>query len=116
MRSDSSESSKQSRFDHIRSIVAQIPLGSVSTYGTIAAMPGTRDARQVGWAVYGNQNPLVPCHRVVNKQGYLAKDFSLGGWEEQKRRLVPEGITFTEPNRVDMEKHMWSGEKSNDKK
>lgn len=104
-----SDSSKQSRFNHIRSIVAQIPRGYVSTYGTIAAISGTRDARQVGWAVYGNQDTTVPCHRVVNKQGYLAKDFSLGGWEEQKRRLEPEGITFTEPNRVDMEKHFWDG-------
>lgn len=101
--------SKQNTFTKIRSLVSQIPEGKVSTYGTIALLAGIKDARQVGWAIYGNQDPNVPCHRVVNKQGFLAKDFSLGGWEEQKRRLLPEGITFVQDNQVDMNKHFWNG-------
>ena len=100
---------KKPLFEEIRAMVAKIPEGKVSTYGTIAKLVGTKDARKVGWAVYGNQDPNVPCHRVVNREGYLAKDFSLGGWEEQKRRLEPEGIEFTEENRVNLEKHLWLG-------
>lgn len=44
----------------------------------------------------GNQDPLVPCHRVIRKGGYLAEKFSLGGWKEQKRRLLEDGIEFFE--------------------
>lgn len=98
-------------FTKIRSLVARIPKGKVSTYGTIANLAGIKDSRQVGWAIYNNQDKKVPCHRVVNKDGFLAKDFSLGGWQEQKRRLVPEGVTFVEEMRVDMMKHFWGGAK-----
>ena len=97
-------------FTKLRSLVSQIPKGKVSTYGSIAKMAGIKDARQVGWAIYNNQDKNVPCHRVVNKEGLLAKDFSLGGWQEQKRRLEPEGVTFLEELKVDMKKHFWNGE------
>lgn len=70
-------------------------------------MAGITDARKVGWAVYENQNPNVPCHRVVNKVGYLAEKFSLGGWQEQKSRLEPEGVIFKSEKQVDLEKCRW---------
>jgi methylated-DNA-protein-cysteine methyltransferase-like protein len=67
----------------------------------------------VGWAVYGNQDKDVPCHRIVNKEGYLAKKFSLGGWREQKARLEPDGVVFSEEDRVDLEKCLWHPDKKN---
>lgn len=94
-------------FERIRAIVRKIPRGKVSTYGDVARMAGLRDARQVGWAVWGNQDTSVPCHRVVKKDGTLAKDFSLGGWKEQKARLWPEGVTFVSEMVVDLGKHLW---------
>jgi methylated-DNA-protein-cysteine methyltransferase-like protein len=95
-------------FDAIRKIVMTIPEGKVCTYGQVAGSVGINNPRIVGWALRGNQNPLIPCHRVVQKNGTLAKNFSLGGWQEQKRRLEKDGVTFISENQVDMTKHSYS--------
>jgi methylated-DNA-protein-cysteine methyltransferase-like protein len=91
-------------FESIRNLVKSIPKSKVSTYGDIAAILGIRSPRVVGWALHGNQNPLIPCHRVVKKDGTLAKEFSLGGWREQRRRLILDGVEFIKENQVDMKK------------
>ena len=53
--------------------VAKIPYGDTATYGQLAvSLGGEADAQSVGKAV--GQNPLciiVPCHRVVGKNGRL---------------------------------------------
>ena len=98
---------KPKLFTKIRAVVAKIPKGKVTTYGAIAEFLGTRDARLVGYAVYGNQDPAIPCHRVIKKEGLLAEKYSLGGWPEQKWRLQKEKITFLSEKQVDMEKHFW---------
>ncbi|MFS8130822.1 MAG: MGMT family protein [Candidatus Dojkabacteria bacterium] len=99
---------KESLFVKIRAAVAKIPKGKVTTYGEVAKFVGSKDARKVGWAVYGNQDRNVPCHRVVAKDGSLAEKFSLGGWQEQKQRLENDGIVFTEEKKVDLEKYHFS--------
>jgi len=99
---------KESLFTKIRDAVALIPKGKVSTYGEVAKYVGSKDARKVGWAVYGNQNRAVPCHRVVAKDGSLAEKFSLGGWQEQKQRLENDGIEFSEEKKVDLDKYHFS--------
>jgi methylated-DNA-protein-cysteine methyltransferase-like protein len=96
-----------STFEKIRQIVAKIPYGKVATYGQIAEMAGYKDARLVGWAVFGNKDPKIPCHRVVRKDGGLAPNYGLIGWEEQRFRLENEGITFIADNKVDLDKHLW---------
>jgi methylated-DNA-protein-cysteine methyltransferase related protein len=80
-------------FREIQSIVKTIPRGKVTTYGTIAKLVNTTP-RVVGWALRGNKNPSIPCHRVVKKDGFLAAQFSLGNWPEQRRRLEAEGLKF----------------------
>ena len=91
-------------FEQIRQQVREIPKGKVATYGQIAKKVGIDDARKVGWAIYNNQDKTVPCHRVVRKDGGLAENFSLGGWQEQKARLAAEGIAFKAEKQVDLEK------------
>ena len=98
---------KMGIFFDIRQVVKRIPKGKVTSYGAIARFLGTRDNRLVGWAVYGNQDPTIPCHRVIQKNGSLSKRYSLGGFPEQKRRLLREGVTFVGENKVDLEKHFW---------
>ena len=98
---------KETLFTKIRTAVAKIPKGKVTTYGDIARFVGSKDARKVGWAVYGNQDTNVPCHRVVAKDGSLAEKFSLGGWQEQKQRLENDGIEFSEERKVDLEKYLF---------
>lgn len=80
-------------FARIREIVTLIPSGKVTTYAAVAKAAGTTP-RVVGWALRGNEDQSIPCHRVIRSDGLLALEFSLGNWPEQRRRLQIEGITF----------------------
>lgn len=68
--------------------IAEMPIGSVMTYGELAALLGNPQAsRAVGNACGRNQHLLfIPCHRIVAKGGRLG-GFS-GGDLEIKRRLL----------------------------
>lgn len=48
----------------VRSLVAAIPLGRVSTYGDIAALAGLSSPRIVGWIMRTDSSDL-PWHRVI---------------------------------------------------
>ena len=73
----------------ILSVVEEIPVGTVATYGQIARLIGRdRNARLVGKVLsmaqyYGN----YPCHRVVNHTGSLVP-----GWMEQGDLLRNDGV------------------------
>jgi AraC family transcriptional regulator of adaptative response/methylated-DNA-[protein]-cysteine methyltransferase len=55
------------------SLLREIPAGETTTYGALAARLGTRDARDVTAAIAANAIAvLVPCHRVVKKNGALS--------------------------------------------
>jgi methylated-DNA-protein-cysteine methyltransferase-like protein len=97
---------KSNFFEQVYNIVKKIPAGKVMTYGQIAEILGTKDARKVGWALHGNRDPKIFCHRVVNKDGKVAENYAFDGWEEQKRRLLTEGITFIDEKHVDLTKHL----------
>jgi len=94
-----------SLYERIREVVATIPSGKVLTYGDVARQVGTKDARIVGWALRGNQDKKVPCHRVIKAEGFIAKNYSLGNWEGQKRLLKAEGVKFIGKRQVDMRRH-----------
>lgn len=96
-------------FEKIYDFVKTIPVGKVATYGQVAKALGIKDTRKIGWALhalrYTQGKPNVPCHRVVNKEGKLAKNFAFNGMEEQQRRLEAEGIKFTKDGYVDLDKY-----------
>lgn len=95
-------------FEKVYKAVAKIPKGKVTTYGAIAKRAGISNPRIVGFALHVNKNPdIVPCHRVVNKQGALAKGYAFGGLGIQKQLLELEGITFINDS-VDINKHLFS--------
>lgn len=98
---------KNSFFQNVYKIVKEIPEGKVTTYGQIASILGTRDARRIGHALHANKDSKTPCYRVVNKDGKLAPGFAFGGPEEQKRRLLSEGVGFEDEMHVDLGKHIW---------
>jgi methylated-DNA-protein-cysteine methyltransferase related protein len=91
-------------FKIIRDQVKLIPRGYVSTYGNVAASVSLKNARIVGWALRGNQDSTIPCHRVVQKSGTLAVNFSLGGAGEQRRRLLADSTVFISDYQVDLKK------------
>lgn len=73
------------------------------TYGGIADVIGTKDARRVGQALHANPDSSdVPCHRVVNKDGRMAPGYAFGGPGEQRMRLKAEGVKFIDDDHVDL--------------
>lgn len=97
-----------SLYAQIRQLIRQIPRGFVATYGQIADILGT-NPRVVGWALRGNEDGDIPCHRVVKKGGLLADNFSLGNWPEQRRRLTAEGLNFSGQQILDFDTVNFSG-------
>lgn len=88
----------------ILSVIAEIPAGSVASYGQIARLIGRdRNARLVGKVLsmahyYGK----YPCHRVVNSAGRTAP-----GWARQRVLLEQEGVQFKPNGCVDMKRYQW---------
>lgn len=79
----------------------------MATYGQVAALLGTRDARRVGHALHANPTHKTPCHRVVFANGALAPGYAFGGPNEQRRRLELEGVHFIDATHVDLRAHLW---------
>ncbi len=89
-------------FSKVYRLVQNIPKGKVVTYGQIARLTGT-NPRVVGYALHRNPDPKnIPCHRVVDKNGRLALNYAFGGWREQKRKLLSEGVKFKTGMGVDL--------------
>ena len=98
-------------FDKVYKAVKQIPRGKVATYGQIACAIGSpRSARQVGYALHVNPQPyVIPCHRVVNREGRLTSAFAFGGVEVQAMLLLQEGVMVDEEYKVDLTKYQYQG-------
>ena len=96
-------------FDRVYEIVKQIPRGKVTTYGAVAKLAvSPRASRQVGWALHNNPQPgIIPCHRVVFKDGSLTNGFAFGGRDVQKGMLVAEGVGFCEEYKADIKNFIW---------
>lgn len=96
-------------FENVYEAVQLIPRGKVATYGQIARMIGApRSSRAVGYALHANPRPgVIPCHRVVNREGRLAPAFAFGGPEIQAQLLESEGVEVGEDFTVDLGKYLW---------
>lgn len=79
----------------IEGLIAQVPIGQVTTYGDLAGLAGNARASRIvgGIAHYGPSE--LPWHRLVNRFGGLAAGFP-GGREVQQQLLEQEGITCTD--------------------
>ena len=64
-------------------LVSQISRGKVSTYKEIAKEAGSPRAwRAVGNVLNKNQNPKIPCHRVIRS------DSKVGGYRHGTKRKI----------------------------
>ena len=97
-----------SLFERVYEYVKTVPRGKVVTYGQVAAAIGApRCARQVGWALHVNPEPgVIPCHRVVNREGRLAPAVACGGEAVQASLLEAEGVEVV-GGYVDLNKYRW---------
>ena len=94
-------------FERIYEVVKSIPEGKVATYGQVAVLAGNpRWARVVGYALHCNPEPgVIPCHRVVNREGRVSPAFAFGGENIQIDLLKKEGIVFEEDGTIDLFKY-----------
>ncbi len=94
-------------FEKIYEIVKNIPEGKVATYGQVAMLAGNpRWARVVGYALHCNPEPgVIPCHRVVNREGKVSPTFAFGGENIQIDLLKKEGIVFEADGTIDLSKY-----------
>lgn len=96
-------------FEKIYEVVCNIPKGKVATYGQVALLAGNPHwARVVGYALHVNPAfGVIPCHRVVNREGKTAESFAFGGSDIQRQMLENEGIVFEEDGHIDLKKYQW---------
>ena len=93
------------QYSPVYRLVAQIPAGYVTTYGTIARLvPVPRGARGVGWALAICRDAHLPWWRVVAAQGRITSpDAPL-----QYELLLQEGIPMRAYLVVDLAACAWA--------
>ena len=81
-------------------LLAQIPCGRVTTYGTLAEALGSEAAtRWVGhWMLHHEHRPGCLCHRVVRADGSVGR-YIAEATSDKKKLLISEGVVF-EDDRV----------------
>lgn len=94
--------------EKVYNYLTNIPKGKVVTYGQIALYLGNiRLSRVVGNILHANPDgDKFPCYKVVNREGKLTPNYVFGGIDEQKRRLLKDGIEVID-YRVNLEKYGW---------
>lgn len=102
----------QDFYHKVYDVVAEIPLGKVTSYGAISEYLGVKSgARMVGYALNNyNSQELgfhIPAHRVLNRLGQLTGRAFFDG-NSMQERLEQEEIEFVEEFTVNMQKHFWN--------
>lgn len=92
-------------------VVSQIPIGEVTTYGTIAQLCGLKSSARLVGTLMGKWAKVYPLafHRVLNRNGFLTGKHAFGDNNEMQRLLEAEGIEVID-NQVDMKKYLWNTE------
>ena len=93
-----------SRFQSkVYEVCKKIPKGRVSTYKEIAKKLKTKAYRAVGSALNKNPYaPVVPCHRVVNSDGFVGGFAS--GTKNKIKLLRKEGVKINKKRIEDFKK------------
>ncbi len=93
-------SDREGVYGEIYRAVRSIPYGSVRTYGEISRQAGT-SPRIVGLAMMRNITPIIiPCHRVISKDGIGG--FTPDLWiKEELLRIETEGLKKLQNNGSD---------------
>lgn len=92
----------------IRSVIASIPRGRVSSYGEVAARAGLPGRARLVGKVLGEAGAeaALPWQRVLRSDGRIAFPAGTRAFREQIRRLADEGV-LVRSGRVDLRLHGW---------
>jgi O-6-methylguanine DNA methyltransferase len=93
----------------VYALASEVPRGKVTTYGEIASKMGRPGAsRAVGAALRANPTPVVvPCHRVVKRDGELGGYGGPKGTGRKAELLRAEGVEVS-GGRVDLSKYLFT--------
>mgnify|MGYP000084310866 CR=1 FL=1 len=96
----------------VLSVVAEIPEGTVATYGQIALLcQKPKNSRQIGYALRtGKLGENIPAHRILNASGILSGAASFETYDQQKLLLESEGVTVIHTDKgwkTDLKKYQW---------
>ncbi len=96
----------------ILTIVGQIPIGRVASYGQIARLAGIpKNARQVGRVLkHLPASADVPWHRVVNARGEISDRGTGDSQSRQRFLLKKEGVAFAPNGRISLVQYGWDPE------
>ena len=96
-------------FDQVYAVVQKIPPGRVTSYGAIARYLGhPQSARMVGYAMNAShQQPEVPAHRVVNRNGLLTGKHHFPGSKLMQQLLENEGISVKNDQIIVFKDFFW---------
>jgi methylated-DNA-protein-cysteine methyltransferase-like protein len=105
-------SDKPNYFDLVYQVVREIPVGRVTSYGTIAHYLGLKSgARMVGYAMNAaHALPDVPAHRVVNRQGLLTGKYHFATPSRMEELLLAEGVQVKNDQVQDFSTRFWNPE------
>jgi len=99
-------------FEKVYQVARLIPKGRVTSYGAIASYLGTKgSSRMVGYAMQacGKEQPPVPAHRVVNRQGLLTAKQHFGG-DRMAQILESEGVHVKDDQVQNFKQVFWDPE------
>jgi len=92
----------------IYTVIAAIPAGKVASYGQVAALAGfPQNSRLVGRLLkIMPSDSIIPWHRVVNSQGKISFPVGSNKYQEQRQKLLLEGVLFKN-DKVNMRECRW---------
>lgn len=92
----------------VYAIIASIPEGKVTTYGTIARLAGIPTYVRQVCAVLRNipSDSTLPCHRIINGQGKISVTGE--SYKRHKAALLKEGIIFNDHDKIDFKVFGWN--------
>lgn len=88
-------------YERVWNKIKEIPKGKVSTYRDVAKALNSKAYRAVGTALKNNPYaPKIPCHRIINSNGYIGDYSGSGGIKKKIELLKKEGIEIKN-NKID---------------
>jgi methylated-DNA-protein-cysteine methyltransferase related protein len=100
---------KPSFYEAVWALVRRVPRGRVVTYGQVATWLGSpRAARAVGYAMFNVDDPKVPWHRVINRNGEISIGGHLHRPDLQRDLLRREGVRLDGQGRIDLGRYGWA--------